>query len=273
MEYGSNLIVSSGSTAAAVAPRRKRQHYRHPVSSLLYVNVNQGNGGIIRDLSETGIAVQAVAALQVNEQVQLRFELLNPRVRVETSGRVAWADSTGQAGVEFRALSRRSQRSLKEWLFTHLLSSAHHAAWNTIFAEPEADHESRLQFSPATRRSIRLPAKAPAVRASQDERRATLHILGTRVGIQVRLLSRLLDGLILTVAVLLFSVVGISMTHISPSWPAGLIILAVVSGFIGCLYGFLFNFWIGATPGASLARRACSPDQMHPKEEDRPRFR
>jgi len=273
MEYGSNLIISSGSAAAAVAPRRKRQHYRRQVRSLVYVKVNHGNGGIIRDLSETGIAVQAVAPLQVNEQVQLRFELLNPRVRVETSGRVAWADSSGQAGVEFRALSRRSQRSLKEWLFTNLLSSAHHAAWDTIFAEPESDNESRLQFSPGSRPPIRLPAKASAVPASQDARRATLHILGTRVGIQARLLSRLLDGLFLTVAVLLFSVIGISMTHIFLSWRAALIILAVISSFIACLYGFLFNFWIGATPGTSLARLACSPHKMHPEEEDRPRFR
>jgi Tfp pilus assembly protein PilZ len=271
MEYGSNLSVSCGS-AAAVAPHRKRRYYRQQVSSLLYVNVNQGNGGIIRDLSETGIAVQAVTPLQLNEQVQLRFELLNPRVRVETNGRVAWADSTGQAGVEFGVLSRRSHRSLKEWLFTHLLSSAHHAAWDTIFADPARGAEPQLQFSPGARPPIRLAARVTAVRASNDARRATLHILGTRTGIQARLLSRLLDGLILTVAVLLFSAVGISMTHIFPSWPAALIMLTLVGAFIACLYGFLFNFWVGATPGACLAKLACS-DEMGPEEEDRPRFR
>src|SRR5881398_2116441 len=99
MEYGPDLIASSHSAAAAVALRRKRQHHRHQVNSLAYVNIGQGNGGIIRDLAESGVAVQAVAPLQVNQQVQLRFELVSPRVHVETTGRVAWADSHGQSAA------------------------------------------------------------------------------------------------------------------------------------------------------------------------------
>ena len=112
MEYGPDLIASSHSAAAAVALRRKRQHHRHQVNSLAYVNIGQGNGGIIRDLAESGVAVQAVTPLHVNQQVQLRFELVSPRVRVETTGRVAWADSSGQAGLEFTGLQQRPRRLL-----------------------------------------------------------------------------------------------------------------------------------------------------------------
>ncbi len=36
--------------------------------------------------------------LYVNQQVFLRFDLANPRARVEATGRVAWADPVGQAG-------------------------------------------------------------------------------------------------------------------------------------------------------------------------------
>ena len=183
--------------AAAVAPRRKRRHPRHQVSSLAYVNVNQGNGGIIRDLAETGIAIQAVAPLQASEQVQLRFELVSPRLRVETMGRVAWADSGGQAGIEFTALPRRSHRLLKDWLFTHLLSSAQNAAWDTLFTNGKSGAESQLQFSAVARPPIRLPASVSTELVSNEARRATLRILGVRVGIQPHVLSRLLDGLIL----------------------------------------------------------------------------
>src|SRR5438445_313978 len=115
MEYGPDLIASSHSAAAAVALRRKRQHYRHQVNSLAYVNIGQGNGGIIRDLAESGVAVQAVAPLQVNQQVQLRFELVSSRVRVETTGRVAWADSSGQAGLEFTGLQQRPRQLHCPW--------------------------------------------------------------------------------------------------------------------------------------------------------------
>ena len=50
-----------------------RRHYRQRIHSLAYVNVNEGNGGIIRDLSETGLAVQTVAALRTGEEVALKF--------------------------------------------------------------------------------------------------------------------------------------------------------------------------------------------------------
>ena len=273
MEYGPDPIASSYLAAAAVAPRRKRRHPRHQVSSLAYVNVNQGNGGIIRDLAETGIAIQAVAPLQASEQVQLRFELVSPRLRVETMGRVAWADSGGQAGIEFTALPRRSHRLLKDWLFTRLLSSAQNAAWDTLFTNGKSGAESQLQFSAVARPPIRLPASVSTELVSNEARRATLRILGVRVGIQPHVLSRLLDGLILLAAVLLFCIVGIAITHIIPSWPTALVMVAVLTSVIACLYGFLFNFWIGATPGASLAQLACRSGEMHLEEEDRPRFR
>src|SRR5438046_10423885 len=119
MEYGPDLIASSHSAAAAVALRRKRQHHRHQVNSLAYVNIGQGNGGIIRDLAESGVAVQAVATLQVNQQVQLRFELVRQRVRVEKTGRVAWADYRGQAGLEYTGLKQHHRRLQIEWILNH----------------------------------------------------------------------------------------------------------------------------------------------------------
>ena len=273
MEYGPDLIASSHSAAAAVALRRKRQHHRHQINSLAYVNIGQGNGGIIRDLAETGIAIQAVAPLQINQQVQLRFELVSPRVRVETMGRVAWADSSGQAGVEFTGLQQRSRRLLKEWLFTHLLSSAQNAAWDTIFAQGQPATDSQLQFSAGVRAPIRLAAGPSTALNPKDCKHATLHICGARMRIQTHVLSRLVDGLIVLAAVLLFSAVGISIAQVFPSWPTALAIVAVLSSVLACLYGFLFNFWVGATPGTSLARLASRISDEMDIEEDRPRFR
>src|SRR2546426_2411312 len=216
MEYGPDLIASSHAAAAAVALRRKRQHHRHQVNSLAYVNIGQGNGGIIRDLAESGVAIQAVAPLQFNQQVQLRFELVSPRVRVETMGRVAWADSGGQAGIEFTALQQRSRRLLKEWLFTHLLSSAQNAAWDTIFAQGTPVADAQLQFSAGARAPIRLAAKASTALNPKDCRHATLRICGARIRIQARVFSRLLGGFLLLAGVLLLFLVGRSVTqHLS----------------------------------------------------------
>ena len=80
-----------------------------------------------------GLAIQAVAPLYVNQQVFLRFDLANPRARIEATGRVAWADPVGQAGVEFVLLSPRSRRLLKEWILIQLLASAQNSAGDAAF--------------------------------------------------------------------------------------------------------------------------------------------
>ena len=110
--------------AGGLSPLGRRRHYRHQIQSLAYVNLDQGNGGIIRNLGDSGIAIKAVAPLVVNQQVFLRFELSNPRVRVEATGRVAWVDAMGQAGMEFLSLPQRSGRLLKEWIFIQLMALA-----------------------------------------------------------------------------------------------------------------------------------------------------
>src|SRR5438045_9429939 len=124
-------------------PRRRRCP-RQTLRSLAYVNLDQGNGGIIRDLTESGIAVQAVGALRAQQEVSLRFDLLSPRVRVETRGRVAWAESNGQSGIQFNPLPKRLQKTIRDWLLLQMLSAASVSGRDTIFA----NYDSQFMFSP-----------------------------------------------------------------------------------------------------------------------------
>src|SRR5260370_37372159 len=105
---------------AQVHPRRRR-HPRQALRSLAYVTLDQANGGIIRDLTESGMAIQAVGRLQAGQELDLRFDLISPRVRVDARGRVAWADSGGQAGIQFLGVTPRVQRGLREWLLIQML--------------------------------------------------------------------------------------------------------------------------------------------------------
>ena len=291
MESRSNLVSSAGAaTATAVAPYRKRRHFRQKVQSLAYVNLDQANGGIIRDLSEAGVAVQAVAPLRVNQQVYLRFELLSPRVRVEAAGRVAWADAMGQAGVEFVSIPQRSRGQLKEWLFTQLLTTAHQVAWESVFLHSKRGGDAtELLFSAAPRPVIRLEPEAtipPSLSREEREeehreyserpegRVQPLHLLGFPVSISTRALARLVDGLVLMSAVLLFSLVSMAMTHIFLGWPVALGLALCAACLFGGSYWFLFVVWIRATPGSRLAQHAANDSAgMYLEEEDRPRFR
>jgi Tfp pilus assembly protein PilZ len=288
MEYRSDLVSSAGGAAAAtaVAPYRKRRHFRQKIQSLAYVNLDQANGGIVRDLSEAGVAIQAVAPLRVNQQVYLRFELLSPRVRVEAAGRVAWADAMGQAGVEFVSIPQRSRSQLKEWLFTQLLTTAHQVVWDSVFLHSKGGADAtELLFSAAPRPVIRLEPEAtipPNLSREEVEDREypqgpedgpePLHLLG--FPISTRAFARLVDGLVLMSAVLLFSLVSVAMTHIFPRWPVALGLALSAACVFGAVYWFLFVVWIGATPGTRLAQHAATDsDDMYLEEEDRPRFR
>ena len=94
----------------------RRLQPRHTVRTLAYVKLDQGNGGIIRDLTESGMAVQAVARLRADQDVALNFELMAPKVRVEARGRVAWADASGhrESPEELRMEGARSHRGKGE---------------------------------------------------------------------------------------------------------------------------------------------------------------
>jgi len=265
------LSSSSKAFIVGLAPRLQRCCYRHQIQRLAYLNLDQGNGGIIRNLGEAGIAIQAVAPLCPNQQVFLRFDLAQPRVRVEATGRVAWADPAGQAGVEFLSLPQRSRRLLKEWIFIQLLTMATGATY-----VESGEQATELLFSARSRPAIRFEPEVKAAWLAEDEDKQprALHLSWFPFAISAPALSRLVDGLILLSAVLLFAVIGMAMIGAVPAWPVALILGLGVTGVFAALYWFLFLFWIGGTPGSFLARLTVDTfDDGDIQAADRPRFR
>src|SRR6266550_8965594 len=193
MESLSNLAESVETHELETPPRRPRP-FRHGVHRLAYVNLDHANGGIIRNLSETGIALQAVAPLRVNEQVHVRFELMSPRVRVEALGRVGWADSFGQAGLQFLNLPRHTRRLLKEWIFTQLLVGTYHASEESIFVQPETEIELLFSLAPHPRICLdRTPSCGSNFRDSQlTDEDATVRFLWFPVAVSAGSLSWLI---------------------------------------------------------------------------------
>jgi len=248
-------------------PQNERHHYRQKLRTLAYVSLDSTNGGIVRDLGEFGIAVQTLTPLRADQEVHLRLDLQSPRLHLEGEGRVAWADSLGQAGLEFLDLPPRSRRLLKEWVLTQLLANARRVA---------GDEAGPLLFSRGSRPAIRVdqPQLRPA-------RPVPLHGVPPR---QIRLLwftvsagrfSHVVDSLALLCAVLLFNVMALMMTDTFPSWPlASALVLGGAVIFTG-LYWFLFSVWFGVTPGHRLAELACRDmaGRRNARGESRVRFR
>ncbi len=110
---------------AGPSPAREARHrHRLGVRTLTYVTLDQGNGGILLNVTRQGIAVQTVAATRSGQQVQVRFDLLAPRVRVRARGEIIWATASGRCGIRFLDLSTQTAHQLDEWTFAKLLEGA-----------------------------------------------------------------------------------------------------------------------------------------------------
>jgi len=267
MEFTPDLATARAPTADTL---RQRRFLRQKVQNLAYVNLDREKGGIIRDVSEGGIAVQTVSALKVDDRLPVRFELLGPRARVELTGRVAWTDSFGQAGMEFLDPSPRARKQLKDWIFTQLLAAAYRASGlESVFVNNITGQEgTELLVSGESRPAI------PVVDDSFPEEQlpyARVPIFGSSLSISTHVLARAVDSLILACAVLLFVVVSSAITDTFPSWPVALALVLCVSTIFVGVYWALFTACVGGTVGEDLARLASSPQSRD--EEDQQRFR
>jgi len=84
---------------------------------LVTVNLDNRDAGLMVDLGEAGMAVQALARIRQGATAALEFELPDTATRIEATGTVAWVNvDTGRAGIHFQSLAEASAASLKEWL-------------------------------------------------------------------------------------------------------------------------------------------------------------
>lgn len=266
--------------------RRARLGYRHLVPSLAYVRIDHANGGIIRNLSESGLGIHTVGRLHPGQVVHLRFDLLKPKIRVEATAQVSWAEASGQAGLRFTEISSRTRRLLKDWIFTDLLAAARDLGPRGMFAGAGAGQEMRVQdgllmsaapFVPIqlNRESSDNPSEAvDGDVLSSGPREMPLRLSWCPMDISPRFLAAFIDSLIVCASVLLFSVISIAMTGIFPSWTLALLLGMALSLIFALLYRYLFIVCVGATAGGRLARLAA--EDMHwltPQNEEGPRFR
>ncbi len=259
-----------------VSARQARAQHRHELRTLTYAFVEEANGGIVRDITHQGIGLQIVAAVRPQQQVRVRFELSQPRLRVETRGEVLWATRSGQCGIRFLGLSPKVARRIDEWIFGNLLEEAHLHSERAgfLFARPQfagspasppdtdaADEDDGLMVSAAPVNVIQLPMRI--------DRLEPAHAHGADAEITPQVftgfdwLSQPLSGrslvwtvntLVVVAAILLFAVVFLSITGEPPRWP--LASAGATAILVAALYWGFFRVFGGASPGSRLARMA-----------------
>ena len=256
MDSGSVLAAIEGQRGSSA---RTRRHYRHAVTSLAYIRLDHGNGGIIRNISESGIAIQAVGRLHSDQLVHLRFELLKPKIRIDITGQVTWADLAGQAGLRFIDVPPRAQRQLRDWIFNDLLAIATEfgPSRSPIFAN-NFDEETGGLLSVQSPPRIRIPKdeEFEAVKLQVAAQEMPLRFPWWPLDIYPGTLARFVDSLVVVSSVLLFAVIAIGTVGEFPSTMVAAGLALGLFAILAAVYYWFFKFIMGTTVGRRLANIA-----------------
>ncbi|MHB8216563.1 MAG: PilZ domain-containing protein [Candidatus Sulfotelmatobacter sp.] len=282
--------------SASFPSRQARGHYRHELRTLTYVILDEANGGVIRNLNHEGVAVQAVGALRAQQRVRLRFELRSPRLRLDTYGQVSWASPSGQCGIRFVSLGADTRHQINQWIFSNLLDTVARQATHSrsifgdsIFVtdrqEQATEEIDGLTLSPRPRAAIRLEPvvisknEEPALPQPEEDDsverafEANAQLSWLSRPISTRTIAWLVDGLVVTAALLMFAVIFLSIAHELPQRPLTLGASLAAAVFVAAAYWTLFAIFGGPSLGTRLAQAATGFEEKKDGDGREDRFR
>lgn len=108
-----NTLTSDSSVQTA----DRRQHARVQVRSVMYLELDQDNGGLITNLSEGGIAIQCAEPIAGDLFSAMRFRLPRSDKWIDAKGKLAWlGKSTKEAGIQFLELNEQARLQIQNWV-------------------------------------------------------------------------------------------------------------------------------------------------------------
>jgi len=223
--------------ATALVERMTHRPARLAVPTLAYVNFDGGHDpAIILDISEGGMAIQALQPVQADGPLRLHFDLPGSSDTMNLTAEIMWADSSGRAGLRFLDMAQDEQRRLLDWV-----------RMNGSTLQPGTKPEEPVLPS--------LPAPAPPPVPFQ-----TFVIEAPPGGSPVfpgtvaqRLFSTLVDISLVLVATLMFLGTFLAFAHRLPSSRWALPIALAVPFAIWVVYLCVFIAHPRGTPGMQMA--------------------
>jgi Gram-negative bacterial TonB protein C-terminal/PilZ domain len=103
---------------APIHPTRERRLQKRKTPATAYVELGDNNGGLVLNISETGMAVTAAVPLvAVDLLPRICFQLPNSGQSIEISARIVWlAESKKSAGIRFIDLDAASREQISNWI-------------------------------------------------------------------------------------------------------------------------------------------------------------
>src|SRR5271156_1472147 len=108
----------NASVEAIQPPRERRLQMRATLAYGAYTALDDVNGGVVLNISESGMAVAAADPLVVADDLpQIRFRLPNVEQRIKVSAQVVWlAESKKTVGIRFVDLSAEVRNQIANWI-------------------------------------------------------------------------------------------------------------------------------------------------------------
>jgi len=222
--------------------RMGRRSIRVQVQTLAFVEINShSEQAIILDLSEGGMAIQALAPVEASMVLQIRFDLPGTKRRLQLNGEIAWADASGRAGIRFVDVPQQCLDALKDWIFANTVAPSRitmPARTRAKDVDEPRDFAASIQVAPSTLAGADHPALLSLSAENTAER-----IFGTCV-----------DGIIILAATVLFGGLVIEFSSTVPQSKLALPVGLLVPCLFWLAYHAIFMIDANGTPGAQVAR-------------------
>lgn len=93
----------------------RRRAPRTSLRDLVYIGMGSENGGVVLDVSEGGLAFQAIAPVQLDRTIHFSLMVAGTG-RFEGTGEVAWSSDTGKmCGLRFVHLPEEGREQIQIW--------------------------------------------------------------------------------------------------------------------------------------------------------------
>ncbi len=120
--------------------KTRRKAARYQMKALVYLECDRRSlPAISIDISETGMAVQAVETVPIISDLAFRCVLPGTNFSLEGRAEVIWASDHGRAGMFFSQLSPATMKHLKHWL-SRRRAHSHGKKGAHALLPPEDDH-------------------------------------------------------------------------------------------------------------------------------------
>src|ERR1700730_12630779 len=129
----------------------RRRHPRIQVPFVLYVELGNGNSGLIPNFSEDGFCMRAGTILVGDTFSSLQFQLPQSGTWIECAGRLAWQGaSKKEAGIEFIDLHKEGRDQIRNWISSQTVSGAVPAEKSNFNGVVDTEEPDRIAGSDYT---------------------------------------------------------------------------------------------------------------------------